>query len=160
MKQFILGAAALGLVACSANQAAHQQPFDGMTLNLETMQVVTPSWTSPLIDCSDALVECLEAPGYFLVSMQRNCAREVAWEAGGHPYRTVGIAPHYGLPSANYMSTKYPHVHWQFGAPVERGFTRWARTLVTPRDAGWGTNAAVEEYQVRIIGPDPWFRCA
>lgn len=163
MKQFALGATALSLFACNANEVMRPVPqqarFEGLTLDLERMRAVTPVWTSQLVDCSDALVECLEAPGYFLVAMKRTCAKDVAWEAGGYSYRAIAPAAHYGLPSGSYMSTKYPHVHWRFGSPIERGFSRWARTVETPGDARWDTNSAVEEYEVRVVSADPWFRC-
>lgn len=160
----VVGAtAALLLVGCQAaaslQPAPQPLPLDGMTLNLETMQVVTPSWRSELIDCSDEAFQCLEAPGYFLVSMPRSCSRQVSWQAGGHGYRAIAPAPHYGLPSGSYMSMKYPHVHWRFGAPIERGFHRWARTVDTPMESAWDTNVTVEAYEVRTIGGDDWFRC-
>lgn len=136
------------------------EPFDGMTLDLETMRVFTPSWSSELVDCSDESVQCLEAPGHFLVSMQRTCTRAMGWEAGGHSFRVIAQATHVGLPSGSYMSMKYPNVHWHFGPPVQPGFWRWARTEGTPMDRTWSPNETLEMYSVRTIGGDDWFRCS
>lgn len=168
MKRTIAVLISITVAGCAAIPASNftgpisegPESFDGMTIDLNRMQVVTPNWTAALSDCSDVVVECVEAPGYFLLSMQRHCARDIAWEAGGFRYSVIAPAVHFGLPSGSYMSMKYPHVHWRFGAPLERGVHRWARTVGTPGDRTWDTNEVLEEYQVRMVGADNRFRCA
>lgn len=166
MKQAVAVLISIAVAGCAsvpANTVAGlsegAEVFDGMTLDLNMMRVVTPNWTTALVDCSDEAIECVEAPGYFLLSVPRHCSRDGAWEAGGFSYRAIAPSPHYGLPSGSYMSMKYPHVHWLFGAPLERGVHRWARTLGTPSDRAWDTNDTIEEYQVRIVSADSSFRC-
>ncbi|MBO9501889.1 hypothetical protein [Brevundimonas sp. A19_0] len=161
--RFLIGglfapAVLLLVAACASTPSGDDaDAYVGMTIDVDRMTVTTPRWSSGLIDCSDDAVQCLEAPGRFLVSMQRTCDRSAEWLAGGQRYRAIGIMPHYGLPSASYMSMKYPHVHWYFW--VGPGYSRWARTAGTPGDSSWDTNETIEEYPVRIIGSNDWFRC-
>lgn len=150
---------ALGSPSVAWTQAVEGGRLSTMTINLDTMQVTTPHWSSNLIDCSDEAVECVEAPGYFLLSMQRQCDRSISWDAGGFPYRVVAPSAHYGLPSGSYMSMKYPHVHWWFGSPSDRGVHRWARTLLTPSDQGWSTSDVTEAFEVQLVGSQARFRC-
>jgi len=130
-----------------------------MTVDFTQRKVVTPTWQAEFADCSTSEVQCLEAPGRFIMSFPASCASAGhGWSVAATRFRATAQEVHYGFPSGGYVSDRYPHVHLVYREGV--GFIGWSRTIKTPYDAGWNEGEdRVEQYRIAFRGRMSPFHC-
>ena len=154
----------LWIVACLAQliagcaSASTSEPQQTIRIDVSRLRALSPQWESDLIDCSDDVFQCFEAPGHFLLAFPRSCPRDNwDWMVAGHRFRNTAPAAHYGLPSGGYFSYKYPHVYLHYRA--DAGFqSLWVRSRPVMTE-NWG-GSSLAEYELQYVGGTTPFRCS
>lgn len=143
------------LSACATPLPVRQVPaYEELVIDLAVRRATTPRWSAEIVDCSDATMNCIEAPGRFLMAFPRDCGVNFSLNAAGRRYQAAGLGPH--GPEVGYVSDKYPTVQLHFYPGSPAGYFMMTVFSEPWPPASW---VRLEEYSVRFAGGQSPFFC-
>ncbi|MFC7380196.1 hypothetical protein [Brevundimonas sp. GCM10030266] len=153
--RWIVACLPLFVAGCASTTISEAPPT--ITIDISRLRAISPQWESDLVDCSDSLFRCFEAPGHFLLAFPRTCPTDnLDLMVQGYRFQYTAPAPHYSHPSGGYVSHRYPHVHLYYISDSYRYLDIRSAPVLTDN---WG-GSSVAGYSLDYVGEVTPFRCS
>lgn len=153
---------ALGTAAtCSGCALATERTSHNYEMYISGNVARTSAWNRSIYSCSSKEYFCAEIPGMVIFAFPRNCSelkKPIKQINLPINYHIVGLDAHFMLPTASYVSRKYPKTLLFYER--SRGFTEIRLLKFDVFDIRFDPNNFTERFILKSDSKDGFFVCS